>query len=138
MNSKLYKIRDYKLEDKAFIMATTLNGLWYGESWFSMIPKSVFMDNYKHIIEALVDNPLTVIKVACLIGDEDVILGYSILSTDLSIIHWVFVKRRWRKIGIARSLLPQYPTSVSHLSTVGKNLLYKFKNCIFNPFKLGV
>ena len=130
----LYEIRDYKPEDKSFIMATFLRGLYYGDSWFSLIPKDIFMANYKLIAEALVNK--CNIKVACLCEDKDIILGYSILSDDFQTIHFCFVKSAFRKQGIAKALLPQHPSTITHLTALGRSLLPKFKNAVFNPFKL--
>ncbi len=92
------------------------------------------MDNYSKIANIIVDNPNTLIKIACLPDDEDVILGYSILSNNFNTIHWCYVKSAWRKQGIARSLLPQYPSRVTHLSSVGKSLMSKLPTAVFNPF----
>lgn len=136
MDSNLYQMRDYKNTDKSFVMATFLRGLYYGDSWFGQIPKRIFMENYKKVAEAIIANPNTVIKVACLKDDEDVIIGYSMLSADYSTIHWVFVKSAFRKQGIGKALVPQYPTAVSHLSDVGRKLLSRFTDCIFNPFAI--
>lgn len=134
----LYDIRDYRESDKAFVMATFLRGLYYGDTWFSIIPKRLFMDNYKLIAEKLISSPKVSIKVACLLEDPEVILGYSILSSDYQGIHWTFVKSAWRLKGIASSISPQFPTYVTHLSTLGKTLLdKKFKNTVFNPFQIG-
>ena len=129
-------IRDYRPDaDKNFVMATFLRGVYYGDTWFSLIPKNIFMNAYKKFAEAIVNNPKTIIKVACLQDDPDVMVGYSILSSDFSAITWVFVKAAWRKQGIARQLLPQLPTTVTHLTPLGKSLLPKFKTqVIFNPF----
>lgn len=128
----LYDVRDYKESDKSFILATFLRGVYHGDSWFSYIPRSIFMDNYKHIADQLLAKSL--VKVACLREDPDVILGYSILSNNYHTIHWVHVKKAWRKQGIARSLLPQFPSAVTHLSAVGKSLVSKFPGVVFNPF----
>ncbi len=132
----LYSIRDALPEDKNFILATFLRGLYYGDSWFSLIPKPIFMENYKKVAEYLVSNPKVTIKVACLKEEPNVILGYSIVSEDSLSIHWVFVKSIWRYRGIAKALLPTSPTTTTHLSALGKTLLPKFKNCIFNPFAI--
>lgn len=132
----LYSVRDAKLEDKNFILATFLRGLYYGETWFSDIPKDIFMENYKKIAEALIHSPKVIIKVACLPEDQDVILGYSILSTDYQTVHWVYCKSAWRLKGIGRSLVPQHPVYVSHLSQLGKSLLSKLKPAVFNPFSV--
>ena len=132
----LYNIRDGKANDLHLILATFLRGLYYGDSWFSLIPKNIFMANYKRVIEAILSNPNTAVKVACLPDDPDVILGYSIISKDGQTLHWVYVKSAWRKKGIGKSLTPETIMQVSHLSTLGKSLLSKLNSAIFNPFAL--
>lgn len=129
-----YEIRAYKPSDFNFIAATFLRGLYYGETAFSDMPKKAFMTNYKPIIEALVAKHD--VWVACLKEDHDIILGYSIVSKDFTTINWVFVKKPWRNRGIARSILPQYPITVTHLTALGKSLLHKFKDCVYDPFKI--
>lgn len=129
----LYDVRDLQAEDAAFVYASFMRGIYYGNSWFSLIPKTIFMTNYKKVIEKFV-NGGAVIKVACLKEDSSVILGYSILSEDYQTVHWVFVKNRWRKHGIGKSLVPAYPTQVTHLTELGKQLLPKLNGAIFNPF----
>ena len=131
----LYDVRDANDKDISFILATFLRGLYYGDSWFSQIPKDIFMNNYKKVAQAIVMNPSNFIKVACLKEDSDVILGYSILGDNFRTIHWVYVKSAWRKKGIGRSLVPEFPSSVSHLTALGKSLMDKLpKETIFNPF----
>ncbi len=132
----LYEIRDGKPSDKNFILATFLRGLYYGETWFSEIPKDIFMDNYKIVANALLNSPKVIIKVACLPEDHDVIIGYSILSSDYQTVHWTYVKSGWRLKGIAKSLVPSHPTYVSHLTALGKTLLSKIKPATFNPFSV--
>lgn len=132
----LYDVRDMRPGDKNFILATFLRGLYYGDSWFSLIPKDIFMENYKKVAEALVANQN--VKVACLKDDPDTIIGYSILSHDYQTLHWVQVKSAWRKHGVARALTPAHPTQVSHLTKLGLQLMSKLENCVFNPFALGV
>lgn len=131
----LYNIRDANKDDANFIYATFLKGLYYGDSWFSRIPKQIFMLNYKRVAESLVKGN-TVIKIACLPDDSSVILGYSILSKDYQTVHFCFVKAAWRKKGLARSLVPTHPVSVSHLTTLGQSLLPKLNGAVFNPFAI--
>lgn len=130
----LYSIRDGTKDDFKFIMATFLRGLYYGESWFSTMPKAVFMDNYKHVAERIITSPSTAVTVACLPDDPTVVLGYSILSSDYQDVHWVYVKKVWRNRGIARTLLPKHPAKVTHLTDLGKKLLTKLNNPVFDPF----
>jgi GNAT superfamily N-acetyltransferase len=134
---ELYDIRDYQPSDKNFVLATFLRGVYYGDSWFSKIRKDIFMDNYKRIAEFAIDTGKVVVKVACLREDPDVIIGYSILSADYQAVSWVYVKKAWRLKGIARSLLPQYPQYITHLSELGEKLMPKLNTAVYNPFYGG-
>lgn len=133
-------IRVYGDDDKAFIMDTFLKGLYYDKgnnnftNMFSLIPQNIFMKNYRPVLEALIDR--SAVNVACLAEDPSVILGYSIVSKDFKTLHWVTVKQVWRGKGLGRTLVPTSVSAVSHLTGLGKTLLPKLKDCIFNPFAL--
>lgn len=132
----LYTIRDGNENDHNFILATFLRGIYYGDSFFSGVPKKIFMERYKIVAQALVRDPNIVIRVACLPEDPDVILGYSLLSKDMNTVSFCFVKAAWRQKGIARSLLPQNPIYVvpQHVTKIGRLLLHKFPGLNYNPF----
>lgn len=121
-------------EDEAFIFSTWLKGLYYGNSWFREIEKSVFMENYHKLIEATIKRPGVEVSIACLRQDEGTILGYSVVERNRSAIHWVYVKEVWRKFGLMKRLIPQDQkwVCVTHLTTVGKAV--KPKEIKFNPF----
>ncbi len=130
---ELITIRPWNPEtDKAFVLSTILKGLYYGDSWFSLIPKDIFMQNYHPFLEKLLFSPGVDVNVACLIEDPDVIIGYS--ATTNSVLHWIFVKKSWRGIGVAKILLPEKTSSVSHLTDLGRKLLPKLPGAVFNPF----
>ncbi len=131
----LFEVRDATIDDLNFIVPTFVNGLYHGDSWYSQIPYTIFKNNYTIIIQVLVTK--SVVKIACLPEDTNVILGYSILSQDFLTVHWVYVKKKWRQRGIAKALLPKHPVDVTHLTLQGKELLPKLNGAIFNPFKLG-
>lgn len=132
--SDLVTIRPANEDDRSFIFATWLRGLYYGGTFFSEIPKDVFMENYHKIIDKIISSPNTRISVACLKEDPSVILGYSVYrkSGENNVLDWIFVKSAWRLIGIAKSLTPAGVTAVSHLTKVAKKL--KPANVIYNPF----
>lgn len=136
---ELISIRDYRATDHNFIMSTLLRGLYYGDSWFSLIPKNIFMTCYHPIAERLIKNPQATIKVACLRDDPEVILAYSVCRTTVlgdqpvTVLDWVFTKSSWRNIGLAKDLVPSKVHAVSHLTKTGKSLLPKL-GAIFNPF----
>jgi hypothetical protein len=135
--SQLVAVRDYEISDKNFVMATFLRGLYYGGYFWGEIPKDVFMQNYHFVLERLLESPNIKIKIACLKDDREVILGYSVLNKEETILHWVFTKSAWRNIGIAKSLLPKSILAVTHLSKSGLSILRKHETVHFNPFLLS-
>lgn len=132
----LYNVRDAVSSDRNFVVKSFLLGLYHGDSWFSMIPRDLFMDEYKKVAYRLFDSPKTAVMVACLPDDPDTILGYSVLSADFQTVHFVYVKDKWRKHGIARKLVPQHPTAVTHLTKTGLQLMPKLNSAVFNPFAI--
>ena len=131
--SDLISIRPMVESDRNFVLATILRGLYYGESWFSEIPKHIFMENYSKTIEYLLNKPTTSVNMACLRDDPDTLLGYSITSPE--VVHFVFIKVRWRGIGLAKSLVPENTKYATHLTKTGL-VIMKNKNLQFHPFML--
>lgn len=131
--SELIAIRDYLPGDMNLILATWLRGLYYSDSWYSEIPKNIFMDQYHKIIKTILASPHTSVRVACLKEDPEVILGYAVLSNVHTAVHWVFCKKNWRGIGIAKDLVPNTVNSATHATKVGLGIMKK-KGYIFNPF----
>lgn len=132
--AELITHRDGLPEDKNFILATWLRGLFYGSDFYREIPKNIFMANYHTILEKLLQRPGVVVRVACLKEDPSVILGYAVArrSQNLTVMDWLFVKSAWRNIGIGKSLVPPNLAAVTHLTKVGKAI--KPTDCVFNPF----
>ncbi len=132
-------IRDGTPEDHPLIYSTVLKGLFYGNEQINLIrPKDAFMAAYHKVIEARLASDTTTVKVACLKSDPTTVLGYAIFhftAPDYRVLDWVFVKRRWRTIGIAKLLVPKGAiNTVTNLTKTGITLLYDHPEVSFNPF----
>lgn len=135
--ASLVELRAYKPEDKAFIIATWLRGYYYGEKSIGEIDKQAFMSAYNLRLNALLDSGKLDVRIMCLKEDHEVILAYAVLSKSGEALHWIFTKSAWRKTGLAKSLVPVTINSVSHLTSVGRSILKKYKEIIkYNPFLL--
>jgi len=135
MNKKdLIAIRDFHPNDTNFIYDTWLNSLRYGNQVFGLIDTVRYYEVYRAIITHILKDAQ--VKVACLKEDDQIILGYSVTDKD-SKVHWVYVKELWRKLGIAKDLLPKTIKTITHLTVVGQAIWKKsYKEAIFDPFIL--
>ena len=129
--NELITIRSGNASDTNFIYATWLRGLYYGDTWFSEIPKQIFMENYHNIITSILTNPTTSVQVMCLKDDPEVIVGYMVLKPETIV--WTFIKKNWRGIGLARDLVPADTKFVTHLTKIGLAITRK-RGWAFNPF----
>lgn len=121
-------IRELRAADLPFIYATWLRSLYYGNPMYKQIVKDLFFNKYKLVLYELVSR--SNVQVCCLTDDPDTILGYSVHEGDR--LHWVYVKEPWRKLGLAKALVPVNVNSFSHITTIGKKL--KPSTWGFDPF----
>jgi len=131
-------VRDATPGDDNFILATWLRGLRHGNTFFGRIDQTIYFETYHRIIRAVLARPDTSTRVACLKDDQEVILGYAVSHPVQggSALDWIFCKKAWRNIGIAKSLLPDNVTTVTHITALGDAILKKHKDIKFNPFVL--
>lgn len=129
-------MREGSPDDFNFIISTWLKGLYYGNPLFNLIDPDIYYKNYEPVIKKIISSANTFCSLACLKEDPTVVLAYSIYSTaSPQKLHWVFVKRAWRNIGLARDLFPNSIQEVTHLTTPGKCILTtKLRHVKFNPF----
>src|SRR5271165_7333660 len=111
MNKQLTK-RGPTDADEAFIYSTWLRGLYYGNDWFRKINKPDFFAKYRLVIDHLLRS--SNVDIICLNDSPDVIVGYSVYCGEK--LHWIYVKKSWRKLGIGKGLMPKGITCVTHLT----------------------
>lgn len=122
-------LREPQQSDINFLLSTMLKGLYYGSKFWAEVDQEAFFSNYEPYIKNLMIK--SQLKVACLDDDRDVILGWSMF--DKSTLHFMFVKKSYRKLGIGKMLLPEGIENVSHITDQG-NAIRKKMNLKFNPF----
>ncbi len=130
----LIAIRCWTPPDYNFVKATWIRALRFGSSWFSKIDGPSYYKAYSGALDRLLLLPETSVKVACLADEPDVILGYAVSRNRT--LDFVYVRKRWRGIGIAKSLVPSDFNSVTHLTETGKAIIEKnYPDVSFNPFQ---
>jgi hypothetical protein len=130
--------RQAATEDTSFIFASWLkNARKQGDRAF--MTNKVYFDREKIRISALLSK--SVVVIFCNPEDPAHIYGfacYKVLS-DLLIIHYVYVKKSYRKLGIAsgffRSLFPRFQkdqTAITHVNEVVAPLRERYR-LLFDP-----
>lgn len=132
-NTDLVELRSGTEEDLSFVLATWLKGLKYGNRIYKLVEDRVYYIVYHQVLERLLKKPTIKITVACLKEDPSVILGYSV--SEGPNLHWIFVKKSWRNIGVGTLLFPIETTTVTHITDSCIPVLSS-KGLIFNPFLL--
>lgn len=114
---ELITIRPGEEGDRPFIYSTRLKGLRYANKWLGLIDEYLYFNEYHKVIDRILHNPKTEIRIATLITDPEIILGYSVQEN--STLHWVFIKPDWRNIGLARDLVGDKITTITHQTKKG-------------------
>lgn len=125
--------RPWNPGDFNFVKATWLKSLRFGNAWFAKSEGSSYYKAYSTVLDKILSTPGVEVTVACLCDDPELILGYSVQRGNT--LDFVYVKKRWRGVGIATSLVSPNIDTVTHLTDTGKSILdKKFPEIVFNPW----
>lgn len=115
------------------LIAEYLRSLRKGNEYLELIEPLAYFNVYDAYFKALLARPDSAVKLAALSDDPDVVLGWALVEPDK--LHFVYVKKDYRRIGIAKSLVSEPFSRFSHLTKIGKALWdTKFPRAAFNPF----
>lgn len=129
----LFDTRRGKPADANFIYATWLRCYKHSSRFARNIPDRIFFEQHHAVVARLLDR--CEVLIATPANDAETILGYSV--TEPGTIHFVYVKKPFRRMGIAGALLAHLdPESCLHTHwTEGWDLLRsKWPNCEYNPY----
>ncbi len=107
--------------------------------WRSHFPRDVndalFSEYHRHIFNRILAN--SKVYIATIEEDESMVLGYLVARKD--VLHWVWVRSAFRRMGIANALMDAYlreagkPRYASHWTQSGEHFVKKL-GLKFNPF----
>lgn len=127
--SEHYTVRDYSPSDHNAIYKAWLAHAYYDNEMFRLMPHPLFRQRYAPVLDRIISQ--ATVKVACLIEDADAIVGFAVYRGD--VLHFVAVKKPWRKLGVATALVPAGISTYTHVTTIGKAISRK-KKWVFDPF----
>lgn len=120
---------------KPMVYSRWLRSLRYGNNLFKKISSNEYYKSYHAYIDKLMEKPDSLVRLAVLSDDHDVVLGFSVSRED--VLDYIHVHSDYRRVGIARSLLSKRITTFTHLTsfaiTVWQGKDSKYKHLKFNP-----
>lgn len=121
---------------RPMIYSRWLRSLRYGNNLFKKISTNDYYKNYHAYVTNLMAKPDSLVKMAVLSDDHDVVLGFSVSRED--VLDYIHVHSDFRRIGIARALFSDHYTTFTHLTsfaiTIWQGKDSKYKHLKFNPY----
>lgn len=117
----------------SYIYSKWLRSLRYDNDFFRLIDHRAYWPAYQHYIFRLLSRRETMLRLAVLTEDPDVILGFSVFRGN--VLDYVYVHKHQRRLGIGTRLLPPGVETITHLTKTGMSIWgSKYGSWKFNPF----
>ena len=134
------KFRAPTVSDKSFIFNSWLKSFRHSPL-AKPLCNEVYFKNHKVIVENILKRSRVLI--ACNPEDEDQIYGYIVyepIIDDITVLHYVYVKFTYRKLGIARTIVEgsidiKNPILYTHHTETVKRIKDKL-DLIYDPYRL--
>lgn len=118
---------------QGLVFSKWLRSLRYGNDYFRIIEQEAFFQVYNKYIESILSRQNTIVNLAVLSDDEDVVLGFSVNQPQ--VLHYVHVQKDQRRQGIGKSLVPPNIHTITHVTNIGLSIWgSKRPDWKFNPF----
>lgn len=135
-------IRDMIPSDRNFIFKSVLQHYRYASPHNKQIPDVIYFDNHHYLIGKVMRYANNVVRVAALQDDPEIVFGFLWGNFDPETIHYVYVKKAFRRMGIARLLYEStFDKNIdlyyTHFTKEAAFLCHKYEQLIFNPYLLN-
>ncbi len=116
------------------VFARWLRSFRFGNPFIKKADSHSYYKHYHQYIENLMAKPDSIVRLAVLSDDHDVVLGFSVSRED--VLDYVHVQVDHRKQGIAKKLIPKGTTTITHTTNLAVGILKNNANYnfTFNPF----
>jgi len=102
--------------DLHFILSSWLKTYRESGKFTRRIKPQTFYQYHEERIKRLFDWPLAEVTIACTPQEPTVILGYRVSEEKDHVLHWLFVRPEFQKMGIAKKLLEGFPLGECHFT----------------------
>lgn len=101
INANAIRMRAFNPETDVNVIVNTWLKSYRNSAPMTSVPNDLYYPSQHHIIANILKNPDTVVMILCSPEDEQLILGYSVFSRSMPLIHFMYVKFPYRNVGCA-------------------------------------
>lgn len=130
-------VRRADADDAAFVFSYWLRDYYEHSAFAKGIDKTLFMHLHHLLLERIIAR--SVIHIVCDVEDPSVCYGF--ICAEGPVLHYIFVKRRFRRLGLARRLLREAgleagPQAFTHLTDTFVGLRKRWPAAQYNPYAI--
>lgn len=129
--------REGVADDLSFIYSSWLQSYFYGSNWPKSMAREIYFASHAEVIRLIMLRPGVCVTIASDKEDQSIIIGYMVSEND-NVLHYSYVKKPFREMGIFNSLLKythlNYDISISHRTKDISSVLIKHQAPIYNPY----
>ncbi len=127
------QVRPLRASDESFIRSSWFSSYWKNGQSPAGVPFSVVEQHQPALIGRLLER--CEVQVVHPTGLEEHICGYAVVERGL-VLHWVYVRSAYRRLGIASGLVPGGVKYYSHRVVGPGREFVKKLDLMFNPYAL--
>lgn len=136
---KEFEIRDAVADDLNFILSSWLKSYRQSSQFARYIPSRLYFEWHQKVIKRILERRTTKVRVAYTPGSPEVILGYFVAEDqgDVSVAHYLYVKKAFRRFGIAKELFSNFGyMEYTHMTDECRWILNKVLSLVYNPYRI--
>lgn len=115
------------------VLSNWLRSLRQGNDYFKLVEPKSYYEAYERYVKHIIQRPDTLLRMAVLSDDHDVVLGWSCM--ERKVLHYVFVRSEQRAKGVGQALTASGFEVITHITRAGIQIWNeKYKQVTFNPF----
>lgn len=135
-------IREMIPADRNFIMKSILQHYRHSSPHVKQIPDGIYFDAHHYLIGKVMRYSNNFVRIAALKDDPEIVFGFIWGNFDPETIHYLYVKKAFRRMGIARLLYESVfdegiDLYYTHHTKEAAFLMHKYEQLTFNPYLLN-
>lgn len=131
------EVRTVVKEDLNFVLATWLRSYRHASQFAKKISNEIYFKWHHKVIERIIERGGNIL-IAHPVGEPNVILGYLCIENQsmLPVVHYCYVKKTFRKMGVAKALLDGSTLEGAHFThyTTDCDWITKKFKLVYDPY----